>query len=234
MVWAMKHANGFGEYFLDGDFVGRKQNLGAHFDEVLDQEYKDKFSLECGPDYVYHVSQKFLQPREGEGPPAIALPALQEHELPKNFAIETTRKKSFGSLIKLVNRMIAVDDKLKEIVETVEPHVHEFWPIEIFMPSGEAYPKSYYGLRIGNHLDSFLPGQSETSSWTTNGITFQISNFSKKNCSGIVMSSALSAGKHLWREVRLKSPDVYFSDELASAIAEAKLNTPKLLRLGSC
>jgi hypothetical protein len=65
--------------------------------------------------------------------------------------------KSLGSLIKLNDRILAVDEALKAIIERLESGVHQFFPIEIMMPSDKAPSVRYYVLVIGNYCDSFIP-----------------------------------------------------------------------------
>jgi len=54
---------------------------------------------------------------------------IEEHEPPRSF--NTVKGyKSLGSLIKLNNRILAVDQALRAIIERLEPGVHQFFPIE--------------------------------------------------------------------------------------------------------
>ena len=231
MTWAMKHANGFGDYFLDGDYVGWDEQIEKHYFETLSDEEQAKFNIDGPARYGSHIARKFLNPLEGEGFPVIALPSLKEHERPTEFEIEFNRSKEFGSLIKLTNRLIAVDVQLMALIEEIEPDVHDFWAIKITMPNGEVYPRQYYCLRIGNHFDSFLPDQSDEGAWTGENGFYHIFSFTKKHCANLAMSKEINGSAHLWREVRLGTPDIYFSDALAAKIKESGLRLPKILKL---
>src|SRR5207245_173725 len=79
---------------------------------------------------------------------------------PTEYRMRETPK-SLASLIQLTDRLLAVDATLKEIIETLEPGVHQFWPIRMPMPRGKDYPVPYYAMIIGRFIDSFVPEQSE-------------------------------------------------------------------------
>ncbi|MEJ2020381.1 MAG: hypothetical protein P8X51_19625, partial [Maritimibacter sp.] len=145
---------------------------------------------------------------------------------------EYTRVKSFGSLIHLPNRLVAVDEALKTIIERLEPDLHQFWPIRIIMPNGDTYPETYYGLRIGQRLDSFDPDASDEGVWDVSiGGIYQVYLPRKKYYEGLALSAEKIGKAHLWREVKLVTPDLYFSDALMAEIKKAGLRLPKSFRL---
>ncbi|WP_170398489.1 hypothetical protein [Ruegeria arenilitoris] len=138
MTWGMESPSNFGDYFLDGDYVG--------FDDALISYYlnkmPDKDKAEMG------VSDGFSHPTF-YGKFIRELGWLKPQECPEEFAITHTRSKSFGSLIELGSQLPAADEDLKALIERLEPGIHQFWPIKITMPKGETYPKQFYGMRIG-------------------------------------------------------------------------------------
>jgi hypothetical protein len=131
-------------------------------------------------------------------------------------------RKSLGSLLLLPNRLLAVDATLKEIIEGLEPGVHQFWPLRITMPKGEEYPVRYYGMIIRRFIDSFVPEQSvfhqvsEAEAFYANGPT-------KKDYGNLTVLQSVVAGAHLWRERRLLRPEIFLSDDLQAEITRRGL-----------
>lgn len=231
MTWSMMHVSSFGDHFLDGDYVGWKENLAKHFHETLSEDNKATYGIDGPVAYAHDVSRKFILPIGPSGNYAAALSSLKPHECPVDFAVAFTRAKSFGSLLNLTDRLLAVDEALKTLIEALEPDVHQFWPIKIMMPNGETHPNQYFGLRIGQHLSSFVPEKSDESAWRKGASGFFIVGFAKKHCAKLAMSKSIIGSAHLWRERRLKTPEIYVSDALAAGIAEAGLRVPKIFRM---
>jgi hypothetical protein len=233
MTWGLVEPAGFGQFFLDGDFVGWDEALKDHFFNGLSDEEREKYKWQGRddvfdlPHYISEVSQKFIVNLQLH-----RLDPPQSQECPDEFAVERTRVKSFGSLVKLTNRLLAVDASLMAIIEGLEPGVHQFWPIKITMPTGETYPKQYYVLRICRFLDSFVPQESDVQAYDESEWgDYRVSIPNKKNFTGLAMSEAAIGGSHLWRERLLLYPDVLFSDALHSEIKKAGLKMPKLHKL---
>jgi hypothetical protein len=220
MVWGWVGPRGFGDFFPHGDHVGWEEGLKRYFDEEMAAEQKAAFD-NWHVKYMGEVSRKFTE--EGRG-------MLKSHERPTEFRMLEARK-SLGSLIALADGLLAVDEGLKEIIERLEPGVHQFWPLRITLPKGGEYPVPYYGMVICRFIDSFVPEQSTvhqvsegSSSYFTNGPT-------KQDYAALALSTGAIAGAHLWRERRLRMPDVFFSDELQAVMTRSGLRMAKHHRL---
>jgi hypothetical protein len=237
MVWGMGLPDDFGKFWPDGEFEGG--GWGHRLDSFCQtQPFEVQRALfDHGPsahiaDYSYYVSQKFINEvgtkvRAEDVPFTPVLP----QEAPASFVTEKTYKE-LGSLIKLNNRILAVDDALKALIETLEPDVHQFFPIEITMPKGSVYPKSFYTLVIGQYFDSFVPEKSEKGSFKPDGPDYYFHTETKKGLNGIALSQAVFGKAHLWRERRLSGEWLTcFSDELNSEIEKADLRIPKLHKM---
>jgi hypothetical protein len=105
------------------------------------------------------------------------------------------------------DRLLAVDATLKKIIETLEPGVHQFWPIRMTMPKGKDYPVPYYGMIICRFIDSFVPEQSDV---RQSEDVFFAKGPTKKVFGNLTVSNTVVAGAHLWRERRLLIPNVFF------------------------
>lgn len=125
------------------------------------------------------------------------------------------------------SRLLAADDRLKGIIERLDPGVHRFWPLKIVMPRGIDYPAPYFGMLIGRFLDSFSPEQSDPEAFQASRGLFHVSIDQKAVFARLAYSGHLIGSAHLWRERRMLTPEVMMSDELQAAIGEAGLRLPK-------
>jgi hypothetical protein len=212
MVWGVVEPGSFGDFFPNCEFVGWKEETQRYFWEEMSAEQRAAFG-NSHINYRGEVARKFT---EDMGP-------LEPHERPSEFRMMEARK-SLGSLILLNGRLLAVDATLKEIIETLEPGVHQFWPLRITLPKGEEYPGPYYGMVIRRFIDSFVPEQSDA---RQSEDVFFAKGPTKKDYGNLAVSKSAIAGAHLWRERRLLTPDVFFSDELQAEIARRGLRIPK-------
>ena len=228
MTRAMGLPMGFGKYFLDGDYVGWEEVLEAHF-EALSAEEKEKYHIDGPTAYARNVSGKFKLPIASEANEFRGVPPLRDYECPKEFAIQFLDAKEHGSLIKLSDMLLAVDEALKTIIEDLEPDVHQFWPIKITMRDGSPHSKPYFGIRIGQFLDSFRPEKTPEAVFHKRYSSYLIDSFAKKKCAAMAFSKDAIGAAHLWRERRLDSPEVFYSDTLMARISEAGLDIPKVL-----
>lgn len=238
MVWGMNLPSGFGEFFPMGNFEAHIDSdaddwgdrLKAYYDEQMPEGRKALFDDGHGNGpgkYSYHVTQKFIRERGTVlGPDNPPFSQIEPHEPPQSFVTEKGYK-SLGSLIMLSDRILAVDEALKAIIQRLEPGIHEFFPIEIVMPRGKASPKSYYVLVIGQYLDSFSPENSKKGAWASDGPDFFRCEESKAGVTGLAVRKSTIGHAHLWRERRFFQLLTCFSDELQAAIADAGLHIPK-------
>ncbi|KYG24326.1 hypothetical protein SE92_32100 [Bradyrhizobium sp. AT1] len=220
MVWGLVDPNSFGEFFPYGDFVGWEEGVKRHFDEEMSAEQRAAFD-NWDVNYRETVSRKFT---EDGG-------ALSEsHQRPSEFRLDESGK-SLGALLLLTNRLLAVDAKMHELIESLEPGVHQFWPLRITQKKGEEYPVPYFGMIVRHFIDSFVPGESVGYEGSQELNFFSIIHSTKKAYGDLAVSKSMVAGNHLWRERRLKRPNILFSDELQAEMTRQGLRIPKHCRL---
>lgn len=215
MVWGLVEPTGYGDYFPGGDYIGWEEALSRYFNEELTAEQQAEFDNR-DIRFMRITSLKFTEDK-GQ---------LAPHEIPDEFRLRETHK-SLGALIGLGERHLAVNETLKEIIESFEPGVHQFWPLRITMPKGREYPVPYYGLRIGTFLDSFVPERSEGFHSSSEITTYYANNDTKKGYASLCVAESVVAGSHLWRERWLRSPKILLSDELMTVIERRALRIPK-------
>ncbi|MDX8350915.1 imm11 family protein [Cognatiyoonia sp. IB215182] len=215
MAWGMHEPSRFGEFFPDGDYVGREEALREYYNQMSEEEKKlrgmvKRFSLTG-------FSKKYTR---DFGP-------MTDAECPNEF-LTVKSYRSLGSLLNTSNRLLAVDQGFKDILEELEPGVHQFWPIEIRMPRNKTYPSTYYGLRIGQFLDAFNPDHSKDECYNISGYeNYRGVAPIKKAITGLAVSKDAVVNAHLWREKKLTQPDIFLSNELQQRAREAGLRLPK-------
>lgn len=244
MVWGMSLPSRFGEFWPEGRFEidpkTHESGWGARLREYFRAQTPERQMelLDDVPDgdangaaYAYHVFGKFINEiGAADGRPGSHFSPIEPHEPPRSFKTAKTFQ-SLGSLIQLNDRIVAVDDALKAVIERLEPGVHQFFPIEIVMPKGGVFPKSYHVLVIGQYHDSFSPEHSDKDAWSDYGPDYPDFYFykyeeSRKGISGLALSAAVFDQAHLWRERRFNGILICFSDDLQAEMAKASLRLP--------
>ena len=216
MVWGMERIGSgmFGPY---GSFPGQQERL-----EAIERQMSAEKKAEYGSlGYAAFVNESI---HKDNGP-------LPEDALPRRF-VAKQRYNALGSLLLIARGVRAVDEKLKDIIERLEPGVHQFWPLQIVMPNGEEYPVPYYGMMVLRRLGSFRPDQSDPNCFLGQDIAPGIRSYSsygvsKKINAGLAMSKAVFGNSHLWREQELRTPTLLLSDALIAEIKKAGLKIPK-------
>lgn len=235
MVLGMALPSGFGEFWPEGEFEGYNAKGGQDWFGRLNIYYfqqspSKQLKLGAGQimlgDYAYYVCGKFkneIGVRVSNDPP---FTPIQDNEPPQSFDTEKNYG-AIGSLIKLDSMLLAVDESLKTIIERLEPGVHQFFPLEIRMPKGAAYPTIYYTLVVGQYFDAFLPEDSNAASWHERAANRYGYNPSKAAMAGLAFSKAVIGNAHLWRDRRFGPELTCFSDTLVAEIEKAGLRIPK-------
>lgn len=242
MVWGMTTNFGFGEFWPDGDFEYDKKmdecgwyaRLRAYYAQQTPEEQKRLFDFKGDPGNRSHFYGTFPHYKFNNEPGALEkgapLGPLEPHEIPHSWDTFKSHK-ALGSLIMLSGKTLAVDEALKSVIERLEPGVHEFFEIPIWMPRGKPYPARYYILRIGQYFDAISFDDSwEGSFWYSeaNPGTIFLEE-SAKAVKGLAFRKSAFGGAHLWRERYRTFQEnlTIFSDELIAEINQAGLRIPK-------
>lgn len=216
MVTGITSPSGFGDYSPHGEYVDWDVRLKNYYDHEMSEAEKAEMGMQERILYS-KFANKFL---DDKGP-------VKPHEWPMEFRTRVTYP-SLASLIMLPDRLLAVDETLKGLIEELEPSVHQFSPLRIVMPKGKEYPQQFYVMVIRQFVDSFSPDRSEEGSWYRRefGLCFvQVST--RQAYEGLALSKQLFGSSHLWRERWLKNPNIFVSDRLQAAIAGLGLRIPK-------
>ncbi len=229
MAWGMILPKTFGEFFPEGEYVGWEEELLDYFLTQMPAERKASLNNSAG-EYAYYISCNLIgEPGVKQGN-LTAFGVIMPHEVPKIYQL-SKKYPSLGSIVEFGNRHIAVDEQLKEVIERLEPDLHRFFPIDIVMRNGSVHPKKYFFLVVGQYLDSFLPELSDPSSWEINSLNRYHINDNKKALSQLVLSKQVFGTAHLWKERRISTAFLCFSDQLVSEITRLNLRLPKHYKL---
>lgn len=246
MVWGMSIPSSFGDYWPEGDFEsldprgkgGWRDRLNRYYQSQSPEVQSALYDYTQGGDiasYPTYVTSKFTQElgvRPTQFPELAPLNSIKDHEPPQCY-ITAKSYKSLASLISL-NGLLAVDERMKAIIERLEPGIHQLFPIEIRMPRGKLYPKQYHLLVVGQDIDAFSPEKSEEGSYRSYGPEY--SGYytlidSKKEISGLAFSKTAFGRAHLWRERALNGKLTCLSDQLEAEAVKAGLRLPKHYRM---
>lgn len=241
MAWAVRFKSEFGQFFPEGDFPEFRERLRTYFTQEMSAEERAVFGHEV--DYRGWVFEKFVK-EIGILHPAdrAVLTPPQDHEWPRSFQADRTIR-SLGSLFKTTNRVLAVDEAMKDLIDGLEPGVHQFHPITFLQPNSAVFPGTYSTLIIGQFRDSFiLEPETENTLWQRSsyldpdkGRTFTgkytHSATTADAYARLSFSGTTIDGAHLWRERSLLGVDFFISDALQDAIKREKLKVPPMFKV---
>ncbi|QDG74924.1 imm11 family protein [Labrenzia sp. PHM005] len=116
----------------------------------------------------------------------------------------------------------AVSERFKEIVESYEPGVHQFFPVELFDKAGNRVPTNYYIFNCTVCVDAVLVEHSEVR-WSQRRVEPydpfpRIDHWDKE-----VLSAQAIAGHHVWCGGLLETDGIYVSDALFDDLKRAKI-----------
>lgn len=234
MVWILK---GTGATTIPLNFDANDKILVEYY--ANHPELKAKYAH--SGQYVLQISMKFYQePGTRYSISSDPFGPIAEHEWPTACKTELTSKR-FGTLKSLLDmsgfgEKLIVDAALQDIIEQLDPGIHQFRPVRITTKHDEDFPGQYFYMRIGRFIDSFSPEHSNPEYFrgefdSINKHQQYFSSFSGRSpSSSLAFSRTALHGAHLWREKCLRIPNVFVSDELRNAIKAAGLKTPTLYK----
>jgi hypothetical protein len=249
MVWGMSMPNNYGEFWPSGDYEKDPKTregcwydrLTAYYRKQTPEEQKRLFDYKGDPVNTAHFYGTFpaykLKTEPGSFNNNRLEPAygpLEQHEVPRSWDTRRTHK-ILGALVKLSSKILMVNAQLKDIIERLEPGVHEFHSCPIRMPKGQVYPGDYYIFRVGQYFDAFSredswEGSVEDFAGTKDypPITHRLHlNETKKGVTGLAFKKSVFGSAHLWRDRIFAENLTCFSDTLIAEIEQAGLRIPK-------
>ena len=208
----------------------RPENSFIRFEEFLEKYYREEMTEadraglfpSSAAGYVTAVSRKFYC-EVGTIVDHRAIKTLAPHEFPSEVLLRKNYA-TLGAWLELQLGIIAVDERLKALIEGLEPGVHRFWPLRLVKPNRQYFPVRYYGIVIDRFLDSFLPEATKPEAFEGGAGYYSVRGIgSKAKYNAMAFSTAAINGAHLWRERQLDKPKILVSDELKAGIDAAGL-----------
>lgn len=217
MAWCLDFHTDFGRFFPVGHYVQWKESLQIHFSQSLGEDERASFENRFAV-YFATIIRKFTSNADD----------ILEHEWPSEYRLERNYKR-LGSILVGSQGLLFITGDVKNIIEGLEPNVHEFRPIRIIEKSGEVVGGDYYVLAIKQYLDIFDPDACDEGSigWVEMFKRYRITNLS--DLSGVAIYNDVVSGKHLWRGLGPMASCTCFSTTLVDALQAQDLLLPKLL-----
>lgn len=131
MAWGMRSPETFGQFWPFVDYIGWDERLTEYYEREMTDSERAIFEDGNGNGvrrYRYYAAQKLV--REN-GTQLESFPKFTDplpHEVPR-LGRTDRRYNKLGALIQLVNQVIAIDEKLKDLIESTDVNHHQFFPI---------------------------------------------------------------------------------------------------------
>ena len=152
--------------------------------------------------------------RDGEG-----LSQLTAEQVPKKIKITGLRKTAkLPDAFRVLNGLPLVSDPLRNIIEQLDPKLHQFFPVEVALPAGREPDTGYNVFIVTTKKRTIMPELSDVSGpsrWGSYNLQSPGSNVS--------FSPECREGAHIWREERFRG-QLFMSDELEAAMRSEELN----------
>lgn len=212
MTWALTNPAGEGDFSPAIEFTDIDSRINDHFRNNMTDNERAVFDNRAIR-FQSSTSRKY----------ADDLGWLRDFEVPTEIRFHRTYK-NLGSIIKTLNQLLVVDRKMMDIIDELEPGVHQFWQMNVTMPKSKVADKDLFGMVIHNHLDGFRPSESDEDSCEGKPSMYSASiGAKKKEYSGLAISKDAVSGSHIWRDKQMFDPPIFVSDELMTRIKAAEL-----------
>jgi hypothetical protein len=141
-------------------------------------------------------------------------------------AVATSSHKRLPTIVS-INAWWGVSDTFRNMVETREPGVHQFFPIEIVLKGGILPSEPYWIFNIRQRIDAVVVELSRVR-WlhhpgTTPVMAAPITLMPGETPFPLVLCRETIGGRHVWRGDTQLRGDVFFSNDLISAYKKAKM-----------
>lgn len=118
----------------------------------------------------------------------------------------------------------AVSSRFRDLVEELEPNVHQFFEIELREQGGTPIPGQYYTFNCPRRIDTILANES-TLGWEEMRNGMPRPKLPHRDFS---ISRPARAGAHIWCENFLRVMGIMVSDQFAAEVKKRELTGPKL------
>ena len=147
---------------------------------------------------------------------------LTSKQVPKNIKITGLRKAAtLPDAFRVINGLPLVSDSLRNLIEQMDPGIHQFFPVELTLPAGRKLKTGFNVIIVTTKKKTILPEISDVS-----GPRYGSAYSLKSPGSKVVFSPSCLVGAHMWREIGYRGR-LFISNELESAIRSKGLKFMK-------
>ncbi|WP_208347474.1 imm11 family protein [Pseudaestuariivita rosea] len=151
---------------------------------------------------------------------------LVSKEIPKIFKLDKARD-SLPASFMVQNGLYIVQKPFYDLIEQLDPCLHQFFPIEVRHRNGTPHDPPCYAINVTETRDSIVDQQSSVEKFVTNPKnTDKHIIYYKKD---ITVDPSTISDIHLWREARYPQ-SLLMSDELRDALKETGLRMPRCFK----
>ncbi|MEO0637063.1 MAG: DUF1629 domain-containing protein [Pseudomonadota bacterium] len=144
---------------------------------------------------------------------------IDEASWVSHSAVQRDRKKI--APIMGISTEFGVREDIKEIIEELEPNVHQFFEVQLKRKDGTPYQERYFVLNIAQQFPSIVLAEPDKERWVSYGTTFYPWRpMPIEPEHEHYVSRPKVAGRHLWISQIVYPHDAFCSDELLKRIAE--------------
>jgi hypothetical protein len=139
-------------------------------------------------------------------------------------AIKVSRGDVYPDFLRLTNLILA-SERFRDLVEALEPNVHQFFPVKMVRKSGELISLPYFLLNVAQSFDCIVAEKSDLAWRVTSSpvggiqrepVRYQVINSED----GLVLRKDVVRGRHMFRSQgkRPLKGCLFFSNELMTKI----------------
>ncbi len=119
--------------------------------------------------------------------------------MPSNYYLRS-RKKSFADAFRIGNGIIVVSERMKKLIESLDPGLHQFFPLNIFYRNGDKLPSNYFTIHITTSKTTIYMNQPAVQQRSYAGIEYVSFLEPMSKTDPIIVNDGLVDGAHIWRD----------------------------------
>jgi len=123
--------------------------------------------------------------------------------------------------------LACVGERFRAIVESFEPGIHEFHPIQLKSRKGVPYGEPYFLINVRQRFDSILVKGNNVDWSKRTGGDMDGMPFASRPRAPRFVSRPTIAGRHLWQNFWVYGGGIMVSEELRAALMQAKIRRLK-------
>ncbi|CUH76200.1 hypothetical protein TRM7557_00763 [Tritonibacter multivorans] len=147
------------------------------------------------------------------------LRSLKCNEVPQRLIANETRKKWYDSFL-ITGSLSVVREPVKDIIEGLDPGVHQFFPLTIETKRGKMIEGPWFAMNVTARQDSVVMEQSSVN--VNKRFPDELCSFFHDGEDRVTVDAGRQSGLHLWREQRFRG-SLLGSDALMAELKAQKL-----------